>query len=103
MENKNTISTAEAKHLFISFHGHSDIRIRVRIFGRMWEDHFADIIRVTDDVVIIQTAKHCELKCIPISDLVQFELEDRFQLFDCFNHYTVKHENASNLHLKPKR
>jgi hypothetical protein len=96
MERKNTISTADMKSLLISLHAHTVIRIRIRLFGRMWEDHFADIIRVTEEVVIIQACEHRELKSIPISDVIQFELEDRFQMLDCFSHYTVRHEKITS-------
>lgn len=90
-ENKDVISTVGLKHLLITLHGHTDTRIRFRLIGRMWEDHFADIIQITDqEMIAIQSGENRQLRFVSVGDIVQFELEDRFQNFECFHHYTVK-------------
>jgi hypothetical protein len=92
MESQDRIDPTELKRLLITVKEHStETKIRFRTIGKMWDMNFARIIQVTEhDILVVQVEGSHKLSFIPINDVAQFEMEDRFQNFRSFNHYTVK-------------
>ena len=91
METPDTISPTELKRLIITLKDHSpNARIRFRLIGSMWEKNFLEIVHATtENAVIVQDRKSDQMKFISLGNVVEFEIEQRFQNFKPLYHYKV--------------
>jgi hypothetical protein len=69
----------------------SDIRIRVRMIGELWQKVFMKV-EVTDDgsIVLSDPKTNAFLPLDDIQSVIQFELDKPFQHYQPQLHYTVK-------------
>jgi hypothetical protein len=88
----NAIEVLQLKALLHDIREHrSDVLIRLRTLGSLWQPSFLQIIKVTDKGVILSEIQNN--KPVIISDLdfvVQFEIDSAFRQFQPNNHYNVK-------------
>ncbi|HYG04255.1 MAG TPA: hypothetical protein VD927_17530 [Chryseosolibacter sp.] len=88
----DTISVGELKRLLFELKdSNSGILIRLRMLGQMWQPNFSRIFLITDNgaVMIDQTTKKTEI-VHNLNDVIQFELEARFQAFQPYYHYNIQ-------------
>lgn len=89
---KDTISAVELRRLLHELKSAaSPIHIRFRLLGQMWHPHFCKIFLVTENgLVLIDQVRH-KTEIIPnLNDIVQVELETRYQIYQPHHHYTVQ-------------
>jgi hypothetical protein len=88
---KNTITTVYLRNLLQDLAGRRPpVGIRVRMLGELWKPHFMQIVKITERGVILSDESSKEFVFIPdISDVVQFEIDDRFQELQPHYHYEV--------------
>ena len=92
LTSNETISVLELKRLLQSLKdANTGIFIRLRMLGQMWQPNFSRIFLVTDNgaVMIDQTTRKVEI-IHNLGDVVQFELETRFQAFQPWFHYNIQ-------------
>jgi hypothetical protein len=90
--NPDTISVLELKILLQEIKDRqSELGIRFRKLGEMWQEHFYKIFLVTETGVVLldQITNRTEI-VVNLSDWIQFELDGRFHDFHPYHHYTVK-------------
>lgn len=87
----SAITTTEFKRLIFDLWEHApQTKIRSRTLGKMWETNFLQIIHVAaSDSLIVQDNKAEQMKYISLSDVVEFEVESKFQNFSPHIHYHV--------------
>jgi len=67
-----------------------DVRIRVRIIGKMWGDRFCTIDFINENQVVLFDETEDYYHYINnIDDIIQFELECSFFGYQAFYHYEV--------------
>lgn len=86
------ISVLELKRLLVELKDkRPDICVRYRLLGEMWAQHFMRVLRVTEKGVMLSDEPSNKLVLITdLSNVMQFELDNRFQNFQPFYHYEVK-------------
>jgi c-di-GMP-related signal transduction protein len=91
MDNQDTITTIELKRLIVELLDHSpNTRIRFRAIGNMWEKNYLQIVHTTtDNAVIVQDKKSAQMKFVPLKQIVEFEIEEKFREFKPQYHYKV--------------
>jgi hypothetical protein len=85
------ISALELKRLMIELkEKRPDICVRYRLLGEMWATHFMRILQVTEKGAMLNDEASNRLVTISaLSNVMQFELDNRFQNFQPFFHYEV--------------
>lgn len=67
-----------------------DICFRYRLIGQMWAHNFLRVIQVTEKGVLLNDETSGKFVTIPnLSQVIQFELDKPFQLFQPYFHYDV--------------
>lgn len=92
LNTNDVVSVVELKRLLQEIKDHrADICIRLRMMGQMWQHHFFRIFLVTDNgaVLIDQVTNKTEI-ITNLPDVIQFELDSRFQNFQPYYHYTIQ-------------
>jgi hypothetical protein len=86
------ISVLELKRLLIELRDkRPDICIRFRLLGEMWFPHFMRIVLVTAKGVVLNNEVSNKLVIINrLSQVIQFELDRRFQNFKPHFHYNLR-------------
>lgn len=88
---KDSVSITELKRLLHELHDHrQDICIRPRLLGKLWFPNFYRIFLVTENglVLVNEATKETEI-ITDFAQIVQFELDMRFQIYQPHNHYSV--------------
>lgn len=92
MATDNLISTPELRRLLFDLkEKRPDVCIRFRLLGEMWAESFMRVIMVTEKGAIFNDESINEF--VNVSDLaniMQFEVDNRFQNFQPHYHYEVK-------------
>ncbi len=92
MATDNLISTLELKGLLLDLKDkRPDVCIRFRLLGEMWAENFMRVIMITEKGAIFNDESINEF--VNVSDLaniMQFEVDNRFQNFQPHYHYEVK-------------
>ena len=85
------VTILEFKRLLIELKEHRpDICIRYRLLGQMWAQNFLRVVHVTDEGVVLNDETSNRLITLPrLSQIIQFELDKPFQLFQPYFHYEV--------------
>ena len=85
------ISALELKRLLIELkEKRPDICVRYRLLGEMWAQHFMRILQVTEKGAMFNDEASNKLVIIThLSNVMQFELDNRFQNYQPFFHYEV--------------
>ena len=86
----DVITPLDFKRILFELWEHSpQTKIRLRVMGKMWDRNFLQVVHITGgDAIILHGSD--EMKQVSINDIVQFELETKFQDFRPNNHYTVE-------------
>lgn len=86
----DVITPLEFKRILFELWEHSpQTKIRLRAMGKMWDRNFLQVVHITGgDAIILHGSD--QMKQVSINDIVQFELETKFQDFRPNNHYTVE-------------
>jgi hypothetical protein len=91
LREQKSISIAELQRLLYEIKDHNlAIGIRYRTLGQMWQHNYFKVFLVTTTgaVLIDQRTNRTEI-INNISDIIQFELDARFQIYEPNYHYTV--------------
>jgi hypothetical protein len=67
-----------------------DISVRYRLIGQMWQTNFVTIKQVTEEEIVFSDTKDLITKRVYLHDLMQIELEDSFQMYRPYTHYTIR-------------
>ena len=86
------ITVLELRRLLIELRDkRPDICIRFRLLGEMWFVHFMRIILIAGKGVILNNEVSNKLvRVTDLSNVIQFEIDHRFQNYRPYYHYTVK-------------
>jgi hypothetical protein len=69
----------------------SDICIRFRLLGEMWQTSFLRVIKLTPNGVVLFDERHEEAITVrDLREVVQFEIDAPYQNYHPHNHYTVE-------------
>ena len=92
MATDNLISTLELKRLLFDLKDkRPDVCIRFRLLGEMWAENFMRVIMVTEKGAIFNDESINEFVNVSdIANIMQFEIDNRFQNFQPHYHYEVK-------------
>jgi hypothetical protein len=88
---KNSITTFYLRNLLSDLGGRRmQVGIRFRMLGEMWKPHFMRLVRLTDRGAIFVDESTEEFVFVSeLNDIVQFEIDDRFQELQPHFHYEV--------------
>jgi hypothetical protein len=91
IKSKALISVLELKRLLIDLkEKRPDICIRYRLIGELWVTSFRRVVSVADSGASFNDEVHNKLFFLrDISNIMQFELDNRFQDYQPFFHYNV--------------
>ncbi|HYC84322.1 MAG TPA: hypothetical protein VEB86_03835 [Chryseosolibacter sp.] len=84
-----TISGLEFKQLLIQLLNTQTICIRFRLIGEMWMPHFVRVHAVNEKVALFYEEKKDRYSLAKFNNIMQFELDERFQIFQPNYHYDV--------------
>lgn len=86
----NDISLLELRKLLVALKEHrNDICVRFRVLGQMWYPNFSRVITLTEERVMVNDERLNRLISLDLRNIMQFEIEDRFQDFNGHQHYDV--------------
>lgn len=85
------VTVLELKRLLVELKEHRpDICIRYRLLGQMWARNFMRVVLVNDQGVVLSDQTSNQLITLQtLSQIMQFELDKPFQLFQPYFHYDV--------------
>lgn len=85
------IPVVELRRLLVELQEHRpDICIRYRLMGKMWMPNFLRIIQVSDHGVVLNDETSNRVLTLPdLSQIIQFEIDKAFQLYQPYFHYEV--------------
>jgi hypothetical protein len=91
LKRQDSISVAELQRLLHEIKDHKlPIGIRYRTLGQMWQNHYFKVFLVTTTGTVLIDQKTNKTEIVSnISDIIQFELDSRFQIYEPNHHYTV--------------
>ena len=91
LNTSDTITLPEFKRLLHELKDNgTHICIRLRMLGQMWQNQFLRVFVVTDNGAVLMDQNTNKIEIVTsLSDIVQFELDTRYQTFHPFNHYKV--------------
>jgi hypothetical protein len=86
------ISVVELKRLLVSLkEKRPDVLVRYRLLGEMWTQSFRPIVFVSERGAIFLDVESNKLILISdLSNIMQFEIDERFQGYQPYFHYEVK-------------
>jgi hypothetical protein len=69
----------------------SDVRIRVRLVGEMWDNIFMRVVQADGKgALLLYEEKNKMIMVSDVTSIMQFELDGRFQHYQPFFHYNLK-------------
>lgn len=88
---KTLISVLELKRLLVELRDKGQqVCFRYRLLGEMWVPNFMRVIQVADsNALFVDDQKNIVLAVSDIANIMQFELDHRFQNFHPHFHYNV--------------
>jgi len=90
-ETKSVISTLELRRLLFDLKDkRADVCVRFRILGEMWRNSFMRIVQVTEKGAVFENEHTNDwVHLADLSEIMQFELDNRFQHYQPHFHYDV--------------
>ncbi len=87
----DTISVLELRRLLHELKdSNSTTLIRPRLLGQMWHPAFLKVFLVTEHGAVFLDPLTNKTEIIPVlSDIVQFELDSRYQIYHPYFHYKI--------------
>jgi hypothetical protein len=88
---RNYIPTMSLRGLLIDISiRKASVGFRFRLLGEMWKPNFMQIVKLTDRGAIFTDELTKEFVFVSdLSDIVQFEIDDRYQEYQPHHHYEV--------------
>jgi hypothetical protein len=88
---KHYVNTLSLRNLLQELNAHnSGVCFRFRLLGEMWKPNFMRIVKVTDSGAILTDELTKEFVFLSdLSDVVQFELDNRHKDYEPHFHYEV--------------
>ena len=89
------VSTTQLRQLLTRLRDNpqSKVCIRTRCLGEMWHPNFTRVLMVTEKGVVLNDEVRVKAVIIPfLRDIIQFEIDKRFDEYEPHFHYTVKDE-----------
>jgi hypothetical protein len=85
------VSVLELRKLLYDLRDHKvDVSIRFRRMGEMWKSNFMTVVVLNERGAIFSDASTNEFVfAMDLSDIMQFELDNRYQAYEPFYHYEV--------------
>ena len=85
------ISVLELRKLLFDIRDHRvDVCVRFRRLGEMWKPNFMAIVDLNDKGAIFNDPTTNEFVFVmDLTDVMQFELDNRFQMYEPYYHYEV--------------
>jgi hypothetical protein len=83
------VSGLELKQLLIKLSEQPSICFRYRSIGELWMKNPMKVSAVNDSSVVLYDEKASRYQMIHINNIMQFELDERFQNFHRYFHYEV--------------
>lgn len=85
------ISVAELRRLLYNIRDHHvDVLIRFRKLGEMWKSNFMKVVDLNERGAIFNDVTISEFVFVmDLEEIMQFELDGRFQIFEPYYHYEV--------------
>jgi hypothetical protein len=98
------VSALELKRLLFDIHDRRpDVRIRVRLLGKMWGESFCAVEDVSEnEVKLFDGHKQITISMSKFNEVIQFELECSFFGYQAFYHYEVVAANHMEPSLMPQ-
>jgi hypothetical protein len=91
MIKESTLSSLRLRQLLIDIKEHSqNTCVRVRLLGEMWRSYFMRVVSVSEDRVLLSAEAEGKLSSIPLTAIIQIELDHKFKEYQPHNHYTVQ-------------
>lgn len=89
-----TLSVLQLKQLLIEIKEHApNVCARFRLLGEMWQTNLVRVISVTETRVLINDEIKNTLISIDLSNVMQFEIDNKFKGFQPYFHYEVIPDN----------
>lgn len=90
-EETKSISILELRRLLADLKSYSDVCIRIRLLGKFWDNSFHQIQSVTEKGVILYNPTfHKTMEIQDLQNIVQFEIDKKYQSFQPHFHYDVR-------------
>jgi hypothetical protein len=85
-----SISSLELKQLFIQLINISDVCVRYRQLGELWMRNFTRVISVSEKNGLVYDELDQKYYLVRFNNVMQFEIDSRFQNFQPYFHYSVE-------------
>src|SRR4051812_32685341 len=90
IKNSNSnVSTLELKQLLYLLVD-SSVCFRFRPIGGMWMKNLMKVSTVREDSVTLFDGKEMKYYLVSINEIMQFEIDERFQVYQPYYHYDVQ-------------
>jgi hypothetical protein len=86
---KTLVSALELKQLLVLLSEQPFICFRCRPLGEMWMKNMMKVANVNETSVMLYDEKEFKYFVISINNIMQFEIDERFQAFQPYYHYEV--------------
>lgn len=90
LETKSSITSLELKQLLVQLVEVPSICFRFRMLGEMWMKHLVHVTAVNEKTVLMFDDIETKYYLVKINNIVQFEIDSRFQTYQPFFHYEVR-------------
>jgi hypothetical protein len=84
------VSALELKQLLMHLCKASNTNFRFRIVGEMWMKHLMQVTAVSDKTFLVFDDVETKYYLVKFNNIMQFEIDNRFQAYQPFFHYDVK-------------
>lgn len=87
---KRVIPALELKRILIDIYEHRvDINVRFRLVGQMWQNHFARVVTVIEDRILLNNETQKQFISLDLKHVIQFEIDGKFREFEPNFHYDI--------------
>lgn len=88
-QSEPTVSALELKQLLVHI-ADTSICFRFRLLGGMWMKNLMKVSTVRENSVMLYDEKEAKYHLVGLNDIIQFEIDERYQGFQPYFHYEVK-------------
>jgi hypothetical protein len=89
VKNSTAISALQLKQVLIQLSQQQGISFRCRLIGEMWMTNMMKVSHVTETSVMLYDEREAKYSIVAFNDIMQFEIDTRFQIFQPYYHYIV--------------
>lgn len=90
LKEATTFSTTHLKQALYDIKEHgTNVCVRFRLLGEMWQTNFVRIVNITESRVLVNDETKNQLRSFDIHQIMQFEIDHRFKNLEPHNHYNV--------------